>query len=82
MFAFFVFERTLNSDSQIFLVRRLFIQKCFNVEKSHMSWLSGKLVSVFQTDKLQVLFHIYSENNYNDLYCSKIYNNLFDCCIK
>ena len=35
---------------KIFLVRRLFIQECFNVEKSHMSWLSRKLVSVFQTD--------------------------------
>ena len=33
-----------------YLVRRLIIQECFNVEKSHMTWLSRKPVSVFQTD--------------------------------
>ena len=65
-----------------FFVRLIFIQECFNVEKSHMSWLSRKLVSVFQTDLLQVLFYIYSEITDNDLYCRVICNNLFDCCTK
>ena len=32
------------------IFRRLIIQECFNVEKSYMSWLLKKLVSVFQTD--------------------------------
>ena len=44
-----------------------------------MSWLIRKLVSVFQTDELLLLFYIYSENNENDLYCSNICNDLFAC---
>ena len=47
MLAFFVFERTFNSDGYLFLVRRLFIQEFFNDEKSHMSGLSRKLCFCF-----------------------------------